>query len=410
MSARPQSAPVHVDDLDLLISRSLDGDLRPEEQRELDRVLASDPAARERHAAFSSIVAALSALPRPEAPFALATRVNAQVDENTRGLSSSLHRFGLFPGKGAIGVAAGALVVLAIGATLLNPPKADAPATAKIATGATTATAAEQDDGRVHVFFQETQKGKPGGAPAAAPPPPAAHAGGSLAAKEKVALSSVPAKGTLALDTAPEVARPAEPSGTGGKGVSAGTLASADRYAPEPELAGGAGPRVGAAGVETAPAPVVAESAFKDERAESEGRRARTAQPAAQAPVEPTRREELAAAKPAAIQSAAAQAAIQAPAAPPSSRPARHDVAGELTLAPGSGWRLAVPARLDGVPRPLRGRYRLSLDADGRVTSVERLAGDPLAPTLEVRLRALRLVRDERDGGAGTVDLELARH
>ena len=60
MSANPEPRPLVTGDLDLLISRFLDGDLSGEEERELKSLLDADPAARARYEAMSALVEELS--------------------------------------------------------------------------------------------------------------------------------------------------------------------------------------------------------------------------------------------------------------------------------------------------------------------------------------------------------------
>src|SRR5207244_106760 len=92
VSARPDLARLSEAELDLLISRSIDGDLAPEEQRELEDYLATHPEAMARHADTAELVSLLSKLPAAEPPFALATRVSSQVAERSRGLGAVGHR------------------------------------------------------------------------------------------------------------------------------------------------------------------------------------------------------------------------------------------------------------------------------------------------------------------------------
>ncbi len=111
MSARPDVPRLAEEDLDLLISRSLDGDLSPEEEQQLERLVALDPAAARRKAELSALVADVKALPEPATPFALATRVNSNLSERAGRPGSLGGRVGFFP---APGFAKAALVVLAI--------------------------------------------------------------------------------------------------------------------------------------------------------------------------------------------------------------------------------------------------------------------------------------------------------
>ncbi len=111
MSARPDVPRLAEEDLDLLVSRSLDGDLSPEEEQQLDRLVALDPAAARRKAELSALVADVKTLPEPATPFALATRVSSNVAERAGRAGSLGGRLGLFP---APGFAKAALVILGI--------------------------------------------------------------------------------------------------------------------------------------------------------------------------------------------------------------------------------------------------------------------------------------------------------
>jgi hypothetical protein len=143
VSARPLVPRLADEELDLLISRSLDGDLSPEEASGLEAVLAHDPAAARRKEELASIVAEARALRAPAPPFALATRVSSNVSEKTARGGSVFHRFGFYPPPGA---AIGAMVVLgfvAVAITVLKPvpPRA-----------------ARRVEGPVDVFFTEGAK------------------------------------------------------------------------------------------------------------------------------------------------------------------------------------------------------------------------------------------------------------
>jgi hypothetical protein len=111
VSARPDIPRLSEEELDLLISRSLDGDLSPEERERLDRLVALDPAAARRRAELSALVADVKALPEPASPFALATRVSSNVAERAGRPGSLGARVGFFP---APGFAKAALVILGI--------------------------------------------------------------------------------------------------------------------------------------------------------------------------------------------------------------------------------------------------------------------------------------------------------
>ena len=171
MSARPSVPRLEGEELDLLISRALDGDLSPEETRDLETVLANDPAARRRKEELAGLVAEARALPAPAPPFALSTRVNSNVSEKTARGGSIFHRFGFYPPPG---MAIGAMVVLgvvAVAITVMNPaPKRIAP------------TIAQRADGPVDVFFQEGARAKDAAKKAA--PAPSESVAARIASKE----------------------------------------------------------------------------------------------------------------------------------------------------------------------------------------------------------------------------------
>ena len=132
MSANPRPRTLAERDLDLLISRSLDGDLPAEEERELRDLLASDPSARARYEAMARLVGRLEEIPDPEIPFALATRVNSQVEADTQGLAATFHRFGFYFRPATVFVFVAGLVAVGLTYTLRHPPQ---PAATVAATG-----------------------------------------------------------------------------------------------------------------------------------------------------------------------------------------------------------------------------------------------------------------------------------
>lgn len=149
MSGRPSVPRFEGEELDLLISRSLDGDLSPEETRDLETVLANDAVARRRQEELAGLVAEARALPAPAPPFALSTRVNSNVSEKAARGGSVFHRFGFFPPPG---MAIGAMVVLgvvAVAITVMNP----APRRAGT-------IVAQRADGPVDVFFEDGKRAK----------------------------------------------------------------------------------------------------------------------------------------------------------------------------------------------------------------------------------------------------------
>ena len=121
MSARPDVPRLAEEDLDLLISRSLDGDLSPEEERQLERLVAVDPEAGRRKAELAALVADMKALPEPATPFALATRVNANVEERGGRVGSLGGRAGFFPAPGFAKVALVILGIVGVSIAVLRP-------------------------------------------------------------------------------------------------------------------------------------------------------------------------------------------------------------------------------------------------------------------------------------------------
>ncbi|HEX5855661.1 MAG TPA: hypothetical protein VFZ57_08575, partial [Thermoanaerobaculia bacterium] len=109
MSARPSVPRLAAEELDLLISRSLDGDLSPEEAKVLEAVLAHDADAMKRKEELARLVAEAGALPAPAPPFALATRVNSNASEKGARGGFLARRFGFYPPPGT---AVGAMALL----------------------------------------------------------------------------------------------------------------------------------------------------------------------------------------------------------------------------------------------------------------------------------------------------------
>ena len=158
MSANPQPRPFVTGDLDLLISRSLDGDLPGEEERELKNLLAADPVARARYDARARLVGRLEELPDPETPFALSTRVRTQVEDDTRGLAATLHRFGFYFRPATVGVFIFGIVAVVLTSTIMVPPKPVATVAEATDPSKVQPAPAPEDDGRVNVFFAESPK------------------------------------------------------------------------------------------------------------------------------------------------------------------------------------------------------------------------------------------------------------
>ena len=360
MSANPRLRPLVEGDLDLLISRSLDGDLPAAEERELRELLSADPSARARYEAMARLVGRLEALPDPEIPFALATRVNSQVEADTQGLAATLHRFGFYFRPATVFVFVAGLVAVGLTYTLRNPPKPDA-----TVAQARSAPAAAASEGRVSVFLGPAEKKKDAAAaperdlPAAAPAAPA-----------EVRLAGD------ARDARPAEAKPQEPVLVA-SGASPGARdETAETFAPEPR---------GARGV-AAPAPMLQAADFSP-----------AASAATATEVSPIETE--------AVRSKGVNALASAPAVKVSAAGSAVEIFGKAA----GTLRLSSPARLDGLPGPFEGSYRLGLDASGRVIEVTRLFGgsgtEPAA--LADRLRALDFVPAEAARIAGSVDVKV---
>jgi hypothetical protein len=121
VSARPDVPRLAGEDLDLLISRSFDGDLSPEEEQQLERLLALDPAAARRRDELAALVADVKALPEPATPFALATRVNGNIAERAGRPGSLGGRFGFFPAPGFAKLALVLLAIVGVAIAILRP-------------------------------------------------------------------------------------------------------------------------------------------------------------------------------------------------------------------------------------------------------------------------------------------------
>jgi len=166
VSANPQPRSFVTGDLDLLISRSLDGDLPGEEERELQSLLAADPAARARYEAMARVVGRLEELPDPEPPFAMSTRINSQLEDDTKGFTASLQRFGFYFRPATVGVIAAGIAAVTISYSVMSPPKPDATIAAVSEQAKAQPAAVPEDDGRVNAYFAEPERKKDGPAPA----------------------------------------------------------------------------------------------------------------------------------------------------------------------------------------------------------------------------------------------------
>lgn len=342
MSANPQPRPVVPGDLDLQISRSLDGDLSAHEERELKEVLASDPSARARYDAMARLVGRLEELPDPEPPFALGTRVQVQVEADTQGIAAVLHRYGFYFRPATVGIVALGIGVAAVVYSVRQSPMPDA----TVAAVAEQAAPAPEDDGRVSVYFMETERRAAPPAPAAPPPAAPARARSEepkpAARQEPVLVAS--AEAPRANEEVP--------------------------YAPEREPATLAS---------TAP---VAASVPRGQSGGADAERVEMQK------------------------SAALSDALRArPAAPAPAAAATVEVVG----ASAGSLRPAGPLGLEGLRGAFEGSFRLRLDRAGRVTGVVRLdegtGAEP--PHLRERLGGLSFAPAAEAGAVGEVEIRV---
>ena len=175
MSARPDLARLSDEELDVLLSRSLDGDLSPEEERELSALLASDPRAARRREELADLVARLNALPAPAAPLGMTARVNAHTADHARGFGAIWHRLGLFPPPAMVRGIAALFVIVVIGMNVLKSQSVRQKAAEEAP-----AQSPAPSDGRVTIFFDDKKPAAPA-APAPAPAPKAAAKESQLA-------------------------------------------------------------------------------------------------------------------------------------------------------------------------------------------------------------------------------------
>lgn len=351
MSANPQPRPVVPGDLDLLISRSLDGDLSAHEERELRELLASDASARARYDDMARLVGRLEELPDPEPPFALGTRVQVQVEADTQGIAAVLQRYGFYFRPATVGIIALGIGVAVVASSLRQSPGTSGP----VATVAERAAPAPEDDGRVSVYFLET--GNEGAAPAA--PPASAPA------------AAPPARAAAPSRAADEVPRPAErPEPVLVASAEASRAREDASFAPE---------RDAIALAATAPGPAPAargqDGGIVLQRMET--------QKSASSP-----------------DAARLQAAPPAPGA---------GAAVEVVGASAGSLRPGSPLGLEGLMGSFEGRYRLRLDHAGRVVGVVRLdegaGAEP--PLLRERLGQLSFAPAAEAGAVGEVEVRV---
>lgn len=253
MSAPPGVRRLSEEELDLLLSRSLDGDLTSGEEGELAKILLADPRAARRREELAKLVGKLNALPAPASPLGLTARTNAWTAERARGFGAVWHRLGLFPPPAILrGIAALFVIVLAGMSVLRSQSVRQKAAESPEA----------KDDGRVAIFFEQ---GGPSTPSAQAPSAPSAPSVAKPLQKSKLASNEVRKK-------------------EAGKGE----VATAKITSAEPLFARGDTPAVaessGAIGG-VAPAPARAEAALKNTRDAMAPAGAITAPKAARAPL-----------------------------------------------------------------------------------------------------------------------------
>lgn len=358
MSARPFVPRLADEELDLLLSRSLDGDLSPEEEHGLETILAHDPAAARRKEELQRLVAEARALPAPAPPFALATRVNSNVSEKAGRGGSVFHRFGFYPPSG---MAVGAMALLGIVVVAITVLK---PAPLRIA---------QREEGPVDVFLTEGENAANRPRPE---PPEVSKILPKEAARNRVA-------------AAPAALAPAEPA-------PAAVVASA----PEEKLREKLGERL-------------------EDKLEGK-------------PGDAGRVDSL---KKLAMKAPASVIAANEPAAGGIAAPAAKASGALANAEPARAWSVAVRgegARRWMLRRAPEGRpsvastqasaFRITLDAEGRVTSVRALEARPVQPALLEFVRGLvfapvvavtdGLLRDEKakDGRADAIADRPAEH
>ncbi|MCK6683362.1 MAG: hypothetical protein L6R30_13215 [Thermoanaerobaculia bacterium] len=415
MSAVPSLKPLGDEELELLGSRYLDGDLSPEERAEFETYLERHPEANAKLSSLQAVVEEYRSLPGPDTPFALSTRIAARVQDQAVGFSGVLLRLGIVRRMGAVFVLMAGLGVVAIYylATLGGSP--EQVAARRKPTGE---YVPEKDiEGPVQVFFEE--KPQPG----------------------------------ESAKVAEQASRPAEPSPV--------QVASAEPdRGPAPSAAGLAGrdedaARAAGSGAASEPVAIIAQAAEKQPEAKEERTRdqreaesvvAGAVAPAAPAPAAPApaivadaagaRSED----KSVAMRSATARKAdegLAAVAAPPAAAPAvvgaptaqagapGRMAANEAALSKGkkrqgpvvsvtgpggraAEWRMAPASELPPLAPGSKALFHVVLDPDGRVKKVirisgpasgldewvkrarfEKAAGGPAASELEVRVESL---------------------
>lgn len=432
MSARPSPLERPSDEeLDLLISRSLDGDLSPEEEQELGKLLLADPVVRARRDRMAALVAELGRVPAPVPPFALATRVSSRVLEKAGGVGLPSGLAGRAPKMGLVFATLAALGIVAL-YRILTGGSVLAPVPSEKVAAREAAKAAPADSSRepVEVFFQESagakaEAAKPGGPAGAAV---AAGAGAPAAA----ASQDAPVLVAEARPAAPAAAPEAGSRSRANEAASKEKSSALPREQAEPAAAGEAD--------RFAPEPLAKTDAVasRDDRARDEREAVRVAEAVPAAPAAPSVARQaadldlgLSARGAGEAQSAPAPALAAKGARAPeakareesaSPRVVLHDAAqapagpGEgVTLSAPSGgkaaWRLSSPPDLSSLPSPLGATYRVTLDGTGRVVSLRRISVAPesAAPGVERFLRGLAFLPVPGVPAAAELDVRVSR-
>ena len=355
MSARPERSRLSDAELDLILSRSLDGDLSPEEERELTQLLARDPAAARRREELAGVVERLKALPAPAAPLGLTARVNAFTADRATGLRAVWSRLGIFPPPAMVRGIAALFVIVLIGMNVLRI-QSEKPKAAE--------EASPKDDGRVAIFFGEKKSAAPAAAPA---PAPVAKSTAPKEQQEPARRRDAPAATGVEADAAP-----------GGKGNTPAKREVSAEAAPAPPSARGA-------------AVMEAPEAKAQRKEAAVAADALEARPEAAGNVGGVRSEP-------ALQK---MKVAQAPSAPSA-------LAWSIRVTGSPGWLLkkAPEARPSA---PASARCTVTLDRDGRVVAVWSATSTPLSSEVETFVKGLLFSRAEGSAStpASTVDLEI---
>lgn len=407
MSARPSPLTRPSDEeLDLLLSRSVDGDLAPAEEEELAKLLAADPEVRRRRDRLAALVEELGRVPAPAPPFALATRVTSNVLEKAGAPGGGFGLAARAPRMGVVFVMMGALAFVFLYRYLMTGGVGGQKPATQVASSETARKAAPAAEGPVEVFFLDSKKQAPP-APAA---PPAAAPVQVAEARPASRLQHANEAGSIAAPAPPEAERQLA------KGRAAGEPApsrrEADAYAPEaPSLA--------------------ARSGSRDERAGDADALGRSEEKAKESKLEVASAAPAPAPAPAAPAAAGALAegrgvALRGDAEGTRSRPAGKAVMHDAPSAPsgpGSGFTVAAPSGgasawrverqpdLSSLPSPLGALYRLSIDGTGRVVALRKLscAPDSAAASVEKLLRGLSFVPVPGVATSGEVEIRVSR-